>query len=1014
MRHKPSSDINHNAYLTIKQLTLAISIVCAANAFAQAPAAPVPKTEEKPTESALKNAEPTKLETIVVTGIRASLEKSLDTKKNATANIEVITAEDVGKMPDKNLADSLQRLAGVAVRTDYDEAEKVALRGTNPDMTLIVLNGHTVSGGDWFIADQQSSSRSTSLSLMPSSVLNQALVYKTSQANVIDGGLAGTINVRTRKPLDSTKPLGGIVSIGGVHADLPNKTSQQLNASLDWKNAAGTFGLIGQVFNEERAVRRDSVSRNAEGTSSGWGEINISTMRGITDASLAGTGLKAADLNGVRLPGSMSHEYIEGERDRTGGMFSMQFKPISGVDLTMTGFTSEMKAANYGRLNSGAIYSMLLGFADPAGGTAATSLQTNSGGNRVYASIRNPVITETTSNYGFPLKVLTAGDIVFADGTTPQYVGNSQGFYRDGAKASSSFIDFEASWRVNDRLFIKALAASTKGVGVTERDQGYVYARYGTGISYRLNGLDTAPDSSFIGTGANIPVRNANGSGYSIQRRGAAKTRTVDREDNISIDGTLQLPLDALPRLEVGVRHASHDREVRRSTPYFRSRVPGALPADGYTTFPGDFGDGLGGNFDRSGFYFPSSVLTNFIEGQVRPTGIEYQRLVGSEIDMRELQSAAFAMQEFDFGNWTGNFGVRLVRTQVQAQIATPIAAGRCNRIEPGQPIVPCTAVPDAIVAAGDGASYFEGETFNPRGGTLYVKTPTDRVFRDVLPSFNLRGEPIKNLVLRLGASKTIGRQNYNIYGSGFSGAVCDAQGCRVSGPNPTREPLSARNLDGSIAWYYNRRSVIGMNVFSSRISGYAKTGLNPVGGTIDLVDAADNTVKTYTIQTSSQQEAKIKGLEIFYEQPIAAGFGVTANFSRAKTRVEDGRPMLGASDKAANIGVYFENDKLSARLVYNYRDKYVLSSTAPAPTANSQGNSTINGVVQPVAPLWQAPVANVAFSLGYELTRNFRMSFDATNLTNPARAQYRYSEEEQQKLDISGRQYYLNLRYKF
>ena len=88
------------------------------------------------------------MQTVEVTGIRASLAKSLNVKKNSSANVEVITAEDVGKMPDKNLADSLQRLAGVAVRTDYDEAEKVSMRGTNPDMSLILFNGHTVSGGD--------------------------------------------------------------------------------------------------------------------------------------------------------------------------------------------------------------------------------------------------------------------------------------------------------------------------------------------------------------------------------------------------------------------------------------------------------------------------------------------------------------------------------------------------------------------------------------------------------------------------------------------------------------------------------------------------------------------------------------------------------------------------------------------------------------------------------------------------------------------------------------------------
>jgi iron complex outermembrane recepter protein len=122
----------------------------------------------------------------------------------------------------------------------------------------------------------------------------------------------------------------------------------------------------------------------------------------------------------------------------------------------------------------------------------------------------------------------------------------------------------------------------------------------------------------------------------------------------------------------------------------------------------------------------------------------------------------------------------------------------------------------------------------------------------------------------------------------------------------------------------------------------------------------------------------------------------------------------VGESALSANLGGYFENDTFSARLVYNYRGRYVASTTAPAPTANSQGNSTINGVVQPVALTWAAPVATLAFSMNYDFTKELRVSFDATNLTNPARAQYRYSEEEQQKLDVSGRQYYVTLRYKF
>jgi len=114
------------------------------------------------------------------------------------------------------------------------------------------------------------------------------------------------------------------------------------------------------------------------------------------------------------------------------------------------------------------------------------------------------------------------------------------------------------------------------------------------------------------------------------------------------------------------------------------------------------------------------------------------------------------------------------------------------------------------------------------------------------------------------------------------------------------------------------------------------------------------------------------------------------------------------------NLGVYFENNNFSTRVVYNYRDRYVASTTAPAPTTNSQATSTILGVVQPTALTWAAPVSNIALSMNYSILKDLRIAFDVTNLLNPTRAQYRYSEDEQQKLDVSGRQYFITLRYRF
>jgi iron complex outermembrane receptor protein len=954
------------------------------------------------------------MQTVQVTGIRASMAQSLNVKKHAAANVEVITAEDVGKMPDKNLADSLQRLAGVAVRTDYDEAEKVAMRGTNPDMALILFNGHTVSGGDWYVADQGSSSRSTSLSLMPSSVLNQALVYKTPQANLVDGGMTGTINVTTRKPLAQKERLSGVISGGMNYADLPGKSAPDLNVAVNWKNEAGTLGVIVQGFAEKRYVRRDSASRFAYSGGSGWDVINTATMKGITNESLAGTGYKAADLNGVRIPGSMSMEYVEGERNRKGGMFSVEFKPNSDLDVTMTGFHSGMKANNFGRLNAGAMFSMLLGRGGAQGGTAPAM----SNGKQVFAEIRNPVIVNETTIYGHQLKVLKSADIMYPAGTTPQYIGETEGAYRDGAKATSAFLDLDAKYRVNQDLTVKGLFSTTRGVGTTALDQGLTYTRYGTGVSYSLNGVDNAPFVKWYGTGPNVPGKNADGSGFDLTGRAASGIKTTDKENSLGLDAEYRLDRGMFQSLETGVRYADHRRESARRFPAFRSSNLNAnAPATtDYIPYPSDFGSGLGGpaGWDNTSWTQTPEALKAYFAANTKETTAEFERRVSSEINMRERQSAAYMMANLEGDRWSGNVGLRFVRTQVNAQVPSPIPQGTCVRSAPGQGAIPCAAFPGAISTASDGATLYDGLAFNPNTGVMYFKRATDRVFNNWLPSVNLRYELTKDMIARFGASETIGRQNYNLFGAGYGTPGCTDGVCSVTGPNPDLTPMTAKNLDASWAWYFAPRSMVGVNLFYSKIKGYAKTGTAGMD-TVQLLDPKDSQVKMFAVNSASQQGARIAGIELSYEQPFGStGFGFTSNVSRAKTRVDDGRPMVGASEWSGNLGGYFENDKLSARLVANYRSEYVNSSTAPAPGANSQGNSLINGILMPAAPTIAAPVTTLAFNASYNLSQNLVLSFDATNLTNARRAQYRYSEEEPQKLDVSGRQYYVNLKYKF
>jgi iron complex outermembrane recepter protein len=971
--------------------------------------------------------------TIEITGIRASIEKSLATKKAATSLVEVVSAEDVGKMPDKNLADSLQRLATIAVRTDYDEAEKVSMRGTNPDMTLILFNGHTVSGGDWYIADQQSSSRSTSLSLVPSSVLNQALVYRTSQANIVDGGLAGTIDVTTRRPLSQKVAFGGLVSLGAVHSTLPNKSAPDLSASMNWKNEAGDFGVLGQLFAEKRYMRRDGLSRN--GFNFGWTTIDIAgistsanPMRGITDASLAGTGLKAADFNGVRMPSAMGSEFIEGVRDRTGGVLSLQWKPTKTVDLMLTTFSSTMNANNYGRLNGSAMEAMLRGQSFYASATepSAGALPAT----RVYAQIKNPVIATGTTYWGDELKYLKSAEIVFPAGTRPALVGLNDNAYRDGASSSSAFTDLNAKFDISDRFVVKALLSTTKGKGETKEDQGVAWYRFGQGVTYTLNGLNEAPNFGYIGAGENKPGLNADGSGYQAYTQRNSRSRTLDTENSLAVNAEYELGLGPLTTLDVGLRHADHKRQFQRWV-YTRKRVAyDALPATGLEQFPSNFGNGIGSGFDKSGFSYDQGTLQSWIDNQWRSFGDDWDRLMSSYIDMRERQSAAYVMQSFEIDKLTGNVGVRLVRTEVNSNIVSRLPAGKCVKSDPTKPVVPCAAYPGAIVDAADLYNFYDGEVFGkalgsataPNTGASYTQPyylePTKRVFNNVLPSLNLRYELDKNMVLRAGASQTIGRQNYNVWAQGVTSPTCNATTgiCTVVGPNPNLKPLTSDNADINFAWYFARNAALTVGLFESRIKGYTKFGGLVQDSALELLDPVTDTIKTYYVISASQQKAKVSGFDIGYEQPFGnTGFGMTGNVSRARTRVEDGRPMTGASEWAGNLGLYFDNDTFGVRVVVNYRGEYVSSSTAPAPNSNAQANTVIQGVTLPSAALtWAAPVTNVALSANYKFSPSFELTFSATNLTDPVRAQYRYGEYELQKQDVSGRQYYLNARYKF
>jgi iron complex outermembrane receptor protein len=149
------------------------------------------------------------LQEVVVTGIRYSVKASIAAKRQATGMTEVATATDVGKLPAKNVADVLQTLPGVNTQSStagegaFAENDRVSLRGTPASLTQTTIDGHFVSSGDWFIEDQyQTVGRSVSYDLLPSEIVGRTVVNLSQDASMVEGGVAGSVDIQRRHPLE--------------------------------------------------------------------------------------------------------------------------------------------------------------------------------------------------------------------------------------------------------------------------------------------------------------------------------------------------------------------------------------------------------------------------------------------------------------------------------------------------------------------------------------------------------------------------------------------------------------------------------------------------------------------------------------------------------------------------------------------------------------------------------------------------------------------------------------------
>jgi iron complex outermembrane receptor protein len=886
------------------------------------------------------------LEEVIVTGIRASLQRSLDAKRDSESHVDVISSEDIGKMPDRNIADSLQRVPGVTISAAsanegaFDENDRVSMRGTSPSYTQTLVNGHNIASGDWFVLNQTGTvGRSVSYSLLPSELVEQVVVRKAYEAKLVEGGLTGSVDIITHSPLNFDDGVTFSGNIGAVYAELPSETDPQLSALLNWKNADATVGIMVQAFSQTRHLRRD-----------GQEILGYNVISGTDAAAVA-----HPDLEGVFYPTLIGSALFEQERERIGGQVTLEFAPTDNLTFVIDGFTTTLEASNYNRNY------MLWGARIIQGGAVPDA--------------------------GYVVRDNTLVEANFTADPSKQY-GIYDQISRPGDESSAKYVSADAEWTMNDRWTFWGQIGTSKGRGKTPtQDVAEWDLGLGSGAAWQLNGVGAAnfhlgsTDTSQPGT----PLEDVKLDWIF----GYQDVDVKDKEDWLQLDSTMQMDRGVLSSIDFGIRSAKHERNLDQVT----AQGPGCIdsggnvvgfdwsqqfycpvgtrspfdPANwpsGYDNYPGGFASGLGGSFPTDIWYYSPSQLSDYNEMTNRDpvSRFYYPAVYGLE----EKASAAYVQFNFSGASWSGNLGLRYVRTEENVTNYVNSSADD----------------PDAITTS----------AFGP-----YKAVDTKNTYNDILPTANLRYELNEDMDLRFAATRTLARADYSALAGSLSLLPPAVEGGvgSGSGGNPNLEPILSTNFDVSWEWYFAERALLSASIFYMDIDNYVALGQEMAS--IFTIDAQhpEGRYVDYLLTVPVNSSAKVKGFELAWQQPIGEHWGIMANYSYADGDTKDGQDMLGTSKNTYNLGGYFETDRFSARLAYNFRSSFYSG-------------------LDRASAFYQDDIQTVDGSLAYIFNDHFVVSVDGRNLSNESVSYYAESKERPRSIYKNGRQYYLNLRFNF
>jgi len=935
--------------------------------------------------------------TVVVTGLRASLGSSMNLKRNADGIVDGIVAADIGKFPDTNLAESLQRISGVSIDRSIGEGSKVTVRGVGPDFNLVLLNGRQMPTSN--LGDLNG--RAFDFANLASEAISQIQVYKTGRAETPTGGIGATVNVLTARPLD--RP--GMVASVGVKA--VHDTSHN-NLPGDVKQGSATTpevsGIYSNTFDDNRfgvalsaSYQERNLGFNQASVANGWrgpflGNAGPLPQTGATNRP------KDGDI--YSLPQNLNYNMNGVQRQRTNGQLTLQWAPVRELTTTLDYTYSENKIQTR-RQDLSAWFNF------------GPSTSTWSNGPVAAPLVYTELLPAANSD-------IAMGGADFATKTQNKSLGFNAAWKTDGMKLE---LDVHKS---------SALSKADSPFGSSNVIGTASFSRGDTTVDFR----EDFPVLSIQGADFNRAPQQVTGS---VFQNGYMKGEI----EQAQFKGSLKL-LEA-SNLNFGVGAIEVKNRSAMSTQQ-RDSWGGASQASDYpaSLFHQEslrqYYDKINGSGNPA--LFNQFYTFNFAELRAltaKVTGMPEMYMPKSTFDSDQRTQEKSKSAYVQFGtDWDTaipmhtNIGVRYEKTDVISTALVPAATGI------------------SWVSANEFPLSFGAPTF----------TTLDGKYSHWLPSVDWDADIRPDMKLRASYGETIGRPRYDqIQGGTTLDRLARDFGGTGSQGNPQLKPVKSKNLDLSWEWYYGQQSFASIGLFHKDLSNYAgqskitATPFNlhtPVGGALwneavqqgncgtDRVcirnyifrnhptapgvtrgadDASGNATGTIVGQPNdpvmsfeinsfaNQKNEKLKGAEINVQHMFGnSGFGLSANYTWVDSglkydnfKIGEQFALVGLSNSANLVGIY-EDKNWSIRAAYNWRDKF-LSSTFDGAGPN---------------PNYTEAYGQLDVSIGYAFNEKLSVQFEAINLTNEIQRVHGRAETMALFVTQSGPRYMLGARYKF